>query len=148
VRTRSSSGSPSLTLKRAGEGAVYQSLLEVVERYRRAARTVIEADRPRSAKNLALIDLAKCARAEETRETTRWAELAVWKEAERFFYPDEPPEEADDAISRAARSMRSRGLVRCTHCYRPLLTDLELEMTARASRRWYLDRRIHREAVG
>jgi hypothetical protein len=127
---------------------VYRSsYLEVVERYRRAARTVIDADRPRAEKNVALVGLAKSAQAEEDRGTSRSAQEVVWREAKKFWYPDAPPESPGDPVLRAARTLRSRGYTSCPKCFRAVLTELDEVMILRTERSWWMNKRIHREAV-
>jgi hypothetical protein len=122
-------------------------LLKVVEDYRRATRQVVRADRPHGVRCLALIDLAKAAREEEDLTVRDWAQRAVWVEARPFLQPDSPPDLPSDPMFAAARKLNAQGMRLCPTCHRPPLLDLELDRIAQSTRRWYLDRRIHEEAV-
>jgi hypothetical protein len=109
-----------------------------IREFRKAARIVIAAPKPRREKLQALMRLADRARRSEA---GLLAQQAVWVESKQFVRRERPPEPiaSTDPVDRAIRILIRRGAVRCPTCARGpderTLHKIECERLAELERR-------------
>jgi len=102
---------------------------ERVGAYRRAAQMVVRAhDEELRNRFLALVDLARAARAEPDPLVRAWSGRAVW-EVSKAFLGEEYEEHAFPPASFEAvqRSLRTRGYAACPTCGSTIASDRDLD---------------------
>jgi hypothetical protein len=116
-----------------------------IQEFRKAARLVIVAPKPRRARLQALMRLASRARGSEAGIL---AQQAVWVEAKAFIRnePPPPPLEMHDPIDNALRGLTRRGLARCPTCHRRLPDEQTLDREQRRRTDELERRRLFEEA--
>jgi hypothetical protein len=122
-------------------------MIDRVERYRVAARKVIDSTAPFNVKCGTLIELAEMARAEEDRELVRWAEAVLWEEAAPFLGQRPTPAVPADAYGLRQLTMRAEGYEACPRCGSHLPTEIDVRRWAGIWRAWAEEVQARKGAV-
>jgi hypothetical protein len=117
-----------------------------VREFRKAARLIMAAPKPRRERLAALIRLAE--RARESGSGVL-AQQAVWVESKGFIRrePPPPPVQVGDPVEDAVRGLLRQGYMRCPSCLSPLSNEQELDR-ARQRRADEVERRRLFEEAG
>jgi hypothetical protein len=98
-----------------------------LNRHRRTAREIVEADASWKVKSLALITLS----AEATDELGSWGTRCVYEEARAFLGDPRPaPTPSPDAFITKQRRLHSEGYRQCPRCGMNVLTEMDFEREA------------------
>jgi hypothetical protein len=117
-----------------------------VREFRKAARLIMAAAKPRGERLAALMSLANKAR--QSRAGTL-AQMAIWVESMAFIRREPPPTpvQVSDPVEDAVRGLLRQGYGRCPRCLAPLTSERELDR-ARQRRADEVERRRLFEEAG